>query len=127
SHVIGIRKGTTPDSLLYKSAPTQSRNYVSPFATSRKDVPAVFARKRASSTAFGDEDDQLGDYVLPSYPTEKDLIEQKRRQNTLAIRRSQQRKRKHLQQLGKELEHARQEKEQWRQQALMLSSLLSSL
>ncbi|KAF8811011.1 hypothetical protein BYT27DRAFT_7185124 [Phlegmacium glaucopus] len=123
----GIRKGVTPDSLLDETAPTQSRNYVTPSATSRKEVPAVFARKRARSTAFGDEEDQLDDYVLPPNPTEKDLIEQKRRQNTVAARRSRKRKLEHLQQLEKELEQERQQKEQWRQRALMLSSLLSSL
>ena len=50
----GIRKGVTPETLLDESAPTQSRNYITPSATSRKEVPAVFARKRTRSTAFGD-------------------------------------------------------------------------
>ena len=123
----GIRKGITPESLLDESAPTQTRNYVIPSATSRKDVPAVFARKRARSTAFGDEEDQLDDYVLPPNPTEKDLIEQKRRQNTVAARRSRKRKLEHLQLLESSLEKERQEKEQWRERAMMLSSILSGL
>ena len=123
----GIRKGVTPETLLDESAPTQSRNYVTPSATSRKEVPAVFARKRARSTAFGDEEDQLDDYTLPPNPTEKDLIEQKRRQNTVAARRSRKRKLEHLQLLETSLEKERQEKEQWRQRALMLSSILSGL
>ncbi|KAF8811238.1 hypothetical protein BYT27DRAFT_7046594, partial [Phlegmacium glaucopus] len=89
-----------PDSLLDETAPTQSRNYVTPSATSSKDVPAVFARKRARSTVFGDGEDQLDDSILPPYPTpEKDLIEQKRRQGTVAARRSRKRKLEHLQQL----------------------------
>jgi hypothetical protein len=123
----GIRKGVTPESLLDESAPTQSRNYVTPSATSRKEVPAVFARKRARSTAFGDEEDQLDDYVLPPNPTEKDLIEQKRRQNTVAARRSRKRKLEHLQLLETSLEKERQEKERWRERAYMLSSMLVSL
>ena len=123
----GIRKGVTPESLLDESAPTQTRNYVTPSATSRKEVPAVFARKRARSTAFGDEEDQLDDYVLPPNPTEKDLIEQKRRQNTVAARRSRKRKLEHLQLLETSLEKERQLKEQWRERALMLSSILSGL
>ena len=123
----GIRKGVTPETLLDETAPTQSRNYVTPSATSRKEVPAVFARKRARSTAFGDEEDQLDDYTLPPNPTEKDLIEQKRRQNTVAARRSRKRKLEHLQLLETSLEKERQEKEQWRQRALMLSSILSGL
>ena len=123
----GIRKGVTPDTLLDETAPTQSRNYVTPSATSRKEVPAVFARKRARSTAFGDEEDQLDDYVLPPNPTEKDLIEQKRRQNTVAARRSRKRKLEHLQLLESSLEKERQAKEQWRERAMMLSSMLVNL
>jgi len=123
----GIRKGVTPENLLDETAPTQARHYVTPSVTSRKEVPAVFARKRARSTAFGDEEDQLDDYVLPPNPTEKDLIEQKRRQNTVAARRSRKRKLEHLQLLEKSLEEERQQKEQWRQRALMLSSILSGL
>ncbi|KAF8811002.1 hypothetical protein BYT27DRAFT_7185115 [Phlegmacium glaucopus] len=91
--------------------------------TSRKGVPAVFAPKRARSTAFGDEEDQLDDDILPPYPTEKDLIEQKRRQDTVAARRRLKHKLEYLQQFEKELEQARQEKEQWRQRALILWSL----
>jgi hypothetical protein len=126
----GIRKGVTPETLLDETAPTQSRNYVTPSATSRKEVPAVFARKRTRSTAFGDEfheEDQLDDYVLPPNPTEKDLIEQKRRQNTVAARRSRKRKLEHLQLLESSLEKERQEKEQWRERALMLASILTGL
>jgi len=123
----GIRKGVTPETLLDETAPTQSRKYITPSATSRKEVPAVFARKRARSTAFGDEEDQLDDYILPPNPTEKDLIEQKRRQNTVAARRSRKRKLEHLQLLETSLEKERQEKEQWRERALMLSSILVGL
>jgi hypothetical protein len=123
----GIRKGVTPESLLDESAPTQTRNYVTPSVTSRKEVPAVFARKRARSTAFGDEEDQLDDYVLPPNPTEKDLIEQKRRQNTVAARRSRKRKLEHVQLLETSLEKERQEKERWRERAYLLSSMLVGL
>jgi hypothetical protein len=123
----GIRKGVTPETLLDESAPTQSRNYIIPSATSRKEVPAIFARKRSRSTAFGDEEDQLDDYILPPNPTEKDLIEQKRRQNTVAARRSRKRKLEHLQFLECSLEKERQEKEQWRERTMMLSSILSGL
>jgi len=123
----GIRKGVTPETLLDESAPTQSRNYVTPSVTSRKEVPAVFARKRARSTAFGDEEDQLDDYVLPPNPTEKDLIEQKRRQNTVAARRSRKRKLEHLQLLETSLEKERRLKERWRERTYMLVSMLSEL
>ena len=100
---------------------------MTPSATSRKEVPAIFSRKRARSTAFGDEEDQLDDYVLPPNPTEKDLIEQKCRQNTVAARRSRKWKLEHLQLLGASLEKERQEKEQWRERTHMVLSMLSGL
>jgi len=87
----------------------------------------VFARKRARSTAFGDEEDQLDDHVLPPDSTEKDLIEQKRRQKTVAARRSRKRKLEHLQQLETTLEMERQAKARWRERTYLLSSMLTSL
>ena len=83
----GIRMRVAPETLLDESAPTQSRNYITPSATSRKEVPAFFARKRARSTSFGDEEGQLDEYVKAPNPTEKDLIERKRRQNTISARK----------------------------------------
>lgn len=123
----GIRKGVTPETLLDESAPTQLRNYVTPSATSRKEVPAVFARKRARSTAFGDEEDELEDHILPPDSSEKDLIEQKRRQNTVAARRSRKRKLEHLQHLETSLEKERQAKERWRERTGLLLSLLANV
>ncbi|KAF9475079.1 hypothetical protein BDN70DRAFT_776529, partial [Pholiota conissans] len=119
----GIRKGITPDALLNEDAPTQPRKYTTPSATSRKEVPAVFQRKRSRSAAFGDEEDQLGD-DLPLNPTEKDLIEQKRRQNTVAARRSRKRKLEQFQKLQSEVDEERRLKEIWRTRAqTMLSTL----
>ena len=123
----GIRKGVTPETLLDESAPTQSRNYVTPSVTSRKEVPAVFARKCARLTAFGVEENQLDVYIQPPNATEKDLIEQKRCRNTVAARRSRKRKLEYLQLMETSLGKERQEKEQWRQWAPMLSSILSGL
>jgi hypothetical protein len=123
SKAIGIRKGITPDSLLSETAPTQARKYVAPSATSKKEVPATFARKRARSTAFGDEEDQLGD-DLPLNPTERDLIEQKRRQNTVAARRSRKRKLEQYQNMEKARDEERQLKETWKERANVLLATL---
>ncbi|KAF8965947.1 hypothetical protein BDZ97DRAFT_1609455, partial [Flammula alnicola] len=126
SKATGIRKGVTPDSLLDETAPTQPRKYAIPSATSRKELPAVFARKRSRSTAFGEEEDQLGD-DLPPNPTEKDLIEQKRRQNTVAARRSRKRKLEQFQMMERSRNEERQMKEVWKTRALTLLETLRSV
>jgi hypothetical protein len=113
----GIRKGVTPNTLLDVDAPTQPRKYVTPSATSKKDVPAVFARKRARSTAFGDEDDELAAEDMPLNPTEAELIEIKRRQNTVAARKSRKRKLEQFQRLERDVDYERKMKELWMERA----------
>lgn len=120
--VTGLRKGVTPESLLDEDAPTQPRKYVTPSSTSRKEIPAVFARKRARSAAFPDEEDQLDE--LPPNPTELDLIEQKRRQNTVAARRSRKRKLEYYQSLERALAQERALKEAWTERTNMLLGVL---
>jgi len=126
SKATGIRKGITPEALLDESAPTQPRKYATPSATSKKDVPATFARKRARSTAFGDEEDQLGE-DLPLNPTEKDLIEAKRRQNTVAARRSRKRKLEQFQNMEKSRDEERRLKEMWQDRANMLLEVIRGM
>ena len=46
-----------------------------PSATSKKEVPAVFARKRARSQAFGDEEDELEEDQLEEDQLEEDQLE----------------------------------------------------
>ena len=125
SKATGIRKGVTPDSLLNEDAPTQPRKYTTPSATSRKEVPAGFARKRARSVAFADEEDQLDD--LPPNPTEQDLIEQKRRQNTVAARRSRKRKLEQMQRLEASRDEERALKEMWMERSSVLLGLVRSM
>lgn len=120
----GIRKGITPDNLLDEDAPTQPRKYVTPSATSKKAVPAVFARKRARSTAFPEEEDQLDD--LAPDAGEMDVIEQKRRQNTVAARRSRKRKLEYYQALERGVVAERQLKETWKERTALLLGLLRS-
>jgi len=128
STATGTRKNVTPETLVPIDAPTQPRKYVIPSATSRKDVPAVFARKRARSQAFGDEEDQLDDEVvtLPPNPTEQELIEAKRRQNTIAARRSRKRKLEYQRELEDSVEALREEKDLWKSRALTCQALLHS-
>ncbi|KIP06862.1 hypothetical protein PHLGIDRAFT_24389 [Phlebiopsis gigantea 11061_1 CR5-6] len=85
----GTRKNITPEALVPYDAPIQSRKYVTPSSTSRKVVPAAFAKKRARSQAF-DEEEAEDEALLNS--GDLDAIEAKRKQNTLAARRSRKRK-----------------------------------
>ena len=118
----GIRKGLTPEALLNESALTQSRDYIDPV---RKEIPAVFARKRAMWTAFDDDEEQPDEVdQLDEEDDDEDQIDSLC-QNILAAKRSKKRKLEHLWESS--LEKERQEKEQWRERALRLSSILSGL
>jgi len=128
STATGTRKNVTPETLVPIDAPTQPRKYITPSATSRKEVPAVFARKRARSQAFGDEEDQLEDetFTLPPNPTEQELIEAKRRQNTIAARRSRKRKLEYQRELEDTVEVLREERDMWKSRALTCDALIKS-
>jgi len=125
--VTGTRKNLQPEALVPLDAPTQSRHYALPSATSRKEVPAVFSRKRARSQAFGnDEDDELNEAPLPPNATEREQIEWKRRQNTLAARKSRKRKLEHQQYLEGRVESLEREVEMWRTRTETMQSILRS-
>ncbi|KAL5512753.1 hypothetical protein ACEPAG_3019 [Sanghuangporus baumii] len=124
----GTRKNVTPESLIPVDAPTQVRNYTAPSATSRKPVPAAWARKRARSAAF-DEEDELagsdgGNIEAPLNDVEAEAIAAKRRQNTLAARRSRKRKLEYQRELEDGIESARRERDMWKERAMMLRTLL---
>ncbi|KAF9504309.1 hypothetical protein BS47DRAFT_1262669, partial [Hydnum rufescens UP504] len=88
----GHRRNITPSNLVPVDAPTQQRSYIKPSATSRKDIPAAFAaasKKRGVSEVFDDLED---------------AIEAKRRQNTVAARRSRARKLEYVRDLEAKVE-----------------------
>jgi len=121
----GHRKGVQPEQLLDLEAPTQARSYVAPSATSRKRLPAAFegrgnsSKKRKSTTttpegpstpaAAGPAAAVAGEDAEP--PAElADSIEAKRRQNTLAARRSRIRKLEHVQNLERSVDRLEADK-----------------
>lgn len=118
----GTRKNITPEALVPYDAPIQSRKYITPSATSRKEVPAVFAKKRARSQAFGDDDEE--DEDMPIDPNDVDAIEAKRRQNTLAARRSRKRKLEYQRELEASVDRANDEKNYWMDRAMVLENAL---
>jgi hypothetical protein len=118
----GTRRNITPSALISDDAPTQTRKYTGPSATSRKEVPLVFARKRAAQAVIEDDDDDLPD--LPPNASEKEQIEWKRRQNTIAARKSRKRKLEHLQYLEGEVERLKRDRDVWRVRAVTLRGVL---
>ncbi|KAI9058535.1 hypothetical protein FKP32DRAFT_1606885 [Trametes sanguinea] len=122
----GTRKNITPDALVPLDAPIQPRKYVVPSATSRKEVPTAFLKKkRARSQAFGEEDELAADEVQIDQ-NDLDAIEAKRRQNTLAARRSRKRKLEYQRELEMSVEREKEEKEMWKRRAAVLQALLES-
>ncbi|KAJ8588088.1 hypothetical protein M405DRAFT_740906 [Rhizopogon salebrosus TDB-379] len=126
TNVNGTRKNITPESLVPIDAPTQQRKYVTPSATSRKAVPAVFARKRARTAAFGDEQDELEEVQINPSMSEQEQIEAKRRQNTIAARRSRKRKLEYQRELEESVEQYKRESEIWKARAMTCQALLRS-
>jgi hypothetical protein len=122
----GTRKNISTDSLVAIDAPTQSRRYVTPSATSRKEMPAVFARKRARQQMLDGEDDELEIESLKPNATELEQIEWKRRQNTLAARKSRKRKLMHQQGLENQVAELTNDREKWKQRALTLQGILQA-
>ncbi|KAJ7046682.1 hypothetical protein C8F04DRAFT_1061355 [Mycena alexandri] len=125
SNVTGTRKNLKPEALIPLDAPTQKRNYITPSATSRKAVPDAFVKKRLHSVAFGgDEDDDEELPALSPTASEAETIEHKRRQNTLAARKSRKRKLEHQQMLEDEVQALQGEVTVWRERALMAQEML---
>ncbi|THU91116.1 hypothetical protein K435DRAFT_909786 [Dendrothele bispora CBS 962.96] len=117
------RKNVTPRSLCTLDAPTQTRYYATPSATSRKEMLAVFARERARAQAFGDEKDELIGQAPGPNATEREQIEWKRRQNTLAARKS---RLEHQQNLENQVEDLKVEVEKWKTRSQTLEQILRS-
>ena len=115
----GTRKNITPEALVPYDAPIQPRKYVTPSATSRKAVPAGFAKKRARSQAFEEDDGDVD-------PNDLDAIEAKRRQNTLAARRSRKRKLEYQRELEINVERLTEEREVYKRRVEALEAVLLS-
>ncbi|KAI8978736.1 hypothetical protein BD414DRAFT_494235 [Trametes punicea] len=125
SQPTGTRKNITPDALVPLDAPIQPRKYVVPSVTSRKDVPTAFLKKkRARSQALGEEDELADEVEIDQNDLE--AIEAKRRQNTLAARRSRKRKLEYQRELEASVEREKEEKEMYKRRAAVLQALLES-
>ncbi|KAE9402175.1 hypothetical protein BT96DRAFT_918377 [Gymnopus androsaceus JB14] len=121
----------SPETLIDAEAPTQPRNYASPSMTSRKEIPSYYLKQQRRSPTVqahmsDDEDDELTEEPPAENATDQEKIDYKRRQNTLAARRSRKRKLVYTQQLEGTVDRLTMEKEMWRTRALTLRQLLRS-
>jgi len=132
-------------------APIQPRKYVSPSATSRKDAfpphhhhhhhQQQQQRQRGRVVLLDDRDDEEEEDELVEEPSQgngaggcggvsmdeqRQHIEWKRRQNTLAARKSRQRKLLHQMELEDAVKRLRAEKDTWKARAQMYEALLRS-
>lgn len=126
-HSHSVRRRISPDDLLSMEAPTQSRRYITPSSTSKKEYPRFVAGSmRPPSQPSDEEDDELTEEPPAANATDQEKIEWKRRQNTLAARRSRKRKMVYQQQLEVTVDRLTMEKEVWKTRALTLKQLLHS-
>ena len=125
STATGTRKNITAESLVPLEAPTQPRKYVTPSATSKKEMPVIFARKRARQQMLDGEEEGFDELLKPN-ATEVEQIEWKRRQNTLAARKSRKRKLMHQRALEIQVTDLTEDREKWRQRALTLQGILQA-
>ncbi|KAG6809373.1 hypothetical protein H0H92_000511 [Tricholoma furcatifolium] len=122
----GGGRRTSPENLIPLDAPTQTRNYVTPSSTSRKEIPAFFQKMRTRTPPSDEEMDELTEEPPAPNATDQEKIEYKRRQNTLAARRSRKRKMENVQRLEETVERLTREREIWRTRAMTLKQLLIS-
>jgi len=141
----GTRAGLTTEKLIPMDAPVQTRNYILPSSTSRKELPAAFADKVAqvqlvSSTSRGkkrareeveeevdEENVELGGVPLPqsSAASLTAAIEAKRLQNTFAARRSRARKLEYMKGLEDEAKMLREENDALRNRVEELENFIA--
>ncbi|KAJ3986957.1 hypothetical protein F5890DRAFT_1500810 [Lentinula detonsa] len=123
----GTRRDITPASMVSLDAPTQNRNYILPSSTSRKVNP-VHAQKRSHSKAFGDQelDELIGETPPGPNATEIEHIEWKRRQNTIAARKTRRRKLEYLQHVEVENTELREDRDRWKVRYGVLEGVLKA-
>jgi len=110
---------------LQRSEQCTPRLSVSPPNASRTQKLPTSRRYSRSNTYSDDEEDPL-DKPLPENATEQEKIDWRRRQNTLAARKSRKRKQDQMQQLQDDVQRLSKEKDVWKERALMMKQLLVS-
>jgi len=84
------------------------------------------SRRFSRSHPYSDDDEDPLERPLPENATEQEKIDWRRRQNTLAARKSRKRKQDQMQQLQDDVQRLSKEKDVWKERALMMKQLLIS-
>lgn len=122
---------THPSLNLYKpthrAAPLQrSENAEQPSVAPSRTLKLSTSKRSSRSHPYSDGDEDTLDGPLPEDATEQEKIDWRRRQNTLAARKSRKRKQDQMQQLQDDVQRLIKEKEVWKERALMMKQLLRS-
>jgi len=110
---------------LQRSDQSTPRLSVTPPSTAMTQKFTTSRRYSRSHPYSDDEEDPL-DKPLPENATEQEKIDWRRRQNTLAARKSRKRKQDQMQQLQDDVQRLSKEKDVWKERALMMKQLLIS-
>ena len=109
--------------LLQRSEKSRSRLSVTP-PNAHRTSPTT--RRLSRSYPYSDDEEEPLDKPLPDNATEQEKLDWRRRQNTLAARKSRKRKQDQMQQLQDDVQRLSKEKDVWRERALMMKQLLIS-
>jgi len=107
-----------------QSTPRLSVTVTPPSARRTQNSPT--SKRFSRSPPFFDDDEEALDRPLPDNATEQEKVDWRRRQNTLAARKSRKRKQDQMQQLQDDVQRLSKEKDVWRERALMMKQLLIS-
>jgi hypothetical protein len=110
---------------LQRSEQSTPRLSITPPSASRTQKLPTSRRFLRSNPYSDDEEDPL-DRPLPENATEQEKNDWRRRQNTLAARKSRKRKQDQMQQLQDDVQRLSKEKDVWKERALMMKQLLIS-
>lgn len=109
---------------LQRSEPTPRLSVTPPGALRTQRLPT--SRRYSRSHQYSDDEEEPLDRPLPENATEQEKIDWRRRQNTLAARKSRKRKQDQMQQLQDDVQRLSKEKDVWKERALMMKQLLIS-
>jgi len=122
---LDLYKANHTAALLQRSDQSRSRLSVTP-PNAHRTSKSPTSRRLSRSHTYSDDEEEPLDKPLSENATEQEKLDWRRRQNTLAARKSRKRKQDQMQQLQDDVQRLRKEKDVWRERALMMKQLLIS-
>ena len=123
---LNYRTGIDPGLYLSPNSAEQGTSYVT-MAMKRDSPPrSHLPSRRRGASPRSDDEDELVDEPLDPNASAQDRQAYKRRRNTLAARRSRQRRQAQFQKLEEDVARLNRERDIWKERALMMERLLST-